>query len=286
MAVRKRAARKAPKVAGPGASGRVHRISNAAKFADMLEKAGDRLPSVYVCAQMRPYFTRMSGEHRFRRVVFAEVDVDEAGELGASAGVKTLPTYQVYLRGEVVSSFSGGQPAQVSQMLAAALAAHGGGGGGLLGRLLLAAGLAAAGAAALLAWRLAGGGAGTSSEAAVAEELRQLRQSLAAAQSKLSSMELSKSGRAQKAALTQRKVVQQLESKRAALERSLQRLQQKKAGGGGGGGARGGRRSGGGARAPRRAAAYWSDEDEDEEEQARRPAVLYSDEEEEEEYGE
>ena len=34
--------------------------------------------SVYVCTQMRPYFSKMSSELRYRHVVFAEAEVDEA----------------------------------------------------------------------------------------------------------------------------------------------------------------------------------------------------------------
>ena len=33
---------------------------------------------MYVCTQMRPYFLRMSVEHRFKHIVFAEAEVGEA----------------------------------------------------------------------------------------------------------------------------------------------------------------------------------------------------------------
>ena len=51
----------------------------------MLAKAGEgRIvvvqfyqPTVMTCLQMRPYFTKHSSSHKFRRAIFAEVDVND-----------------------------------------------------------------------------------------------------------------------------------------------------------------------------------------------------------------
>lgn len=64
---------------------RVHKITSMEQWKAMLQKAGDaRLVFVqfyqsaaWTCKQMRPYFTRMSTQPKFRKAIFAEVEVDE-----------------------------------------------------------------------------------------------------------------------------------------------------------------------------------------------------------------
>ncbi|KFM24218.1 Thioredoxin [Auxenochlorella protothecoides] len=90
----------------------------------MLEKAGDRLvivqyyqSTVLVCKQMRLYFTRLSGQPNFQKVIFAEVDVEELQKLALEAGLDRIPTYICYIRGEPVDKYVGGTPALVQSLV-------------------------------------------------------------------------------------------------------------------------------------------------------------------------
>lgn len=107
-----------------GPAGRVHHISSTDQWASMLEKAGDRLvivqyyqSTVLVCKQMRLYFTRLSGQPNFQKVIFAEVDVEELQKLALEAGLDRIPTYICYIRGEPVDKYVGGTPALVQSLV-------------------------------------------------------------------------------------------------------------------------------------------------------------------------
>ena len=77
--------RRAPKNKAASAASRVHKITSREQWDAMLKKAGNnRLvvvqfyqASMWTCKQMRPYFVKFSIQPKFRKAIFAEVDVDE-----------------------------------------------------------------------------------------------------------------------------------------------------------------------------------------------------------------
>ena len=156
-------------------------------------------------------------------------------------------------------------------MLRAALATHCPSGRRLGAKLALAAGVAAAGLLGFLAWRWAGAPAPGSAGAA-ASELKRLRGALASAQAKLTTLRAVKSGKAERAARAQQKVVARLQAKKEGLERALARAE---AAAGGGGAAGGQRRTAAAAAATDEVRGY-SDEEEEEQVDA---GAMYSDEE-------
>lgn len=121
---------------------RVHKITSIAQWESMLQKAGSRIvvaqfyqSANWTCKQMRPYFTRLSTNGHFRKTIFAEIEVDEAGvrtntellhinmccgdsitdlvthswfisphlqDVAKAAGVTRIPTYKFFFEGESV----------------------------------------------------------------------------------------------------------------------------------------------------------------------------------------
>jgi len=77
--------RRAPKNKAASATSRVHKIKSREQWDAMLKKAGSKRlvvvqfyqTHVWTCKQMRPYFVKSSTHPKFRKAIFAEVDVDE-----------------------------------------------------------------------------------------------------------------------------------------------------------------------------------------------------------------
>mmetsp|Transcript_29131 Transcript_29131/g.45272 ORF Transcript_29131/g.45272 Transcript_29131/m.45272 type:complete len:106 (+) Transcript_29131:112-429(+) len=57
------------------------------------------------CQMIAPTFEKMAKEHT--DVTFIKVDVDEAEEIAAQAGVRAMPTFMFYKDGKKVADFAG-----------------------------------------------------------------------------------------------------------------------------------------------------------------------------------
>ncbi|GAB4814147.1 hypothetical protein N2152v2_001193 [Parachlorella kessleri] len=185
----------------------------------MLEKAGDRLVVVqfyqaqnYTSMQMRASFQQLSKQPKFKKAIFAEVDLNEAPELGELAGVSMSPTYQCYWRGELRNAYSGVVGLKVQSMIEEAQAEFCSGGGGLARQLFTALAVVGLAAAGVYAARRAGGGEGGTD---TSDQMADVTRKLSVAYDRL---RLAEKANRVKAALNQRKLIEKLESrKRAAL---------------------------------------------------------------------
>ncbi|XP_027034119.1 thioredoxin [Tachysurus fulvidraco] len=89
-------------------------IGNKRDFDAALKNAGDKLVVVDFtatwcgpCQMIGPIFKAMSESPENKDVVFLKVDVDEAQDVSSSCGIRCMPTFQFYKRGEKLEEFSG-----------------------------------------------------------------------------------------------------------------------------------------------------------------------------------
>jgi len=145
--------------------GRVAVVKTAAQWDQVVRKSGKRFLLVHFgaawcvpCKKMRPVISDISKKSEFNQIAFAEVDVDRLQDLATKAGVKTLPTFQMWANGEPLETVTGGTPMKVIELLQKysalvrqqKLEAQGGWKGKLVKGLAAGAALAAAAAAVLL----------------------------------------------------------------------------------------------------------------------------------------
>jgi thioredoxin 1 len=94
----------------------VREISTAGELAEALASAGGRRVVLDCgaswcgpCKAIAPVFKRLAAAHA-ATVVALTMDVEEAAELAAMLSVTSMPTFFVFLDGEVVRQFSGAKP--------------------------------------------------------------------------------------------------------------------------------------------------------------------------------
>jgi len=63
------------------------------------------------CKAISPRFSELADQHT--DVVFLKIDVDEASEIARDRGIKAMPTFQFYRRGDKLGEFSGANPTQL-----------------------------------------------------------------------------------------------------------------------------------------------------------------------------
>ncbi|KAL0970173.1 hypothetical protein UPYG_G00238350 [Umbra pygmaea] len=83
-------------------------------FHKALKDAGDKLVVVDFtatwcgpCKNIAPFFKELSEKPENTNVVFLKVDVDDAADVAQKCGVKCMPTFMFYKKGEKVHDFSG-----------------------------------------------------------------------------------------------------------------------------------------------------------------------------------
>lgn len=59
------------------------------------------------CRMMGPVFEELSKKYANQGVTFLKVDVDEVRTVAQKAGVKSMPTFQIYYKGQLVDSAVG-----------------------------------------------------------------------------------------------------------------------------------------------------------------------------------
>jgi len=101
----------------------IHSIATEDELAVLLEEAGSRLVVVDYfadwcgpCKKIAPVFhdlARKAGS----KVVFAKVDVDQARELSAAQGVKSMPTIQFFRNGKQVDQIVGADKQRLKELV-------------------------------------------------------------------------------------------------------------------------------------------------------------------------
>ncbi|XP_056156473.1 thioredoxin [Lampris incognitus] len=97
-------------------------IEDLESFNAALEEAGDKLVVVDFtaawcgpCQQIGPIFLAMSKKPENKNVIFLKVDVDEAQDVASHCGIKCMPTFFFYKKGEKVDEFSGSNSEKLEQ---------------------------------------------------------------------------------------------------------------------------------------------------------------------------
>ncbi|KAJ3543146.1 hypothetical protein NM688_g5895 [Phlebia brevispora] len=67
------------------------------------------------CKAISPIFERMEGQ--FPDLKFYKVDVDEAEEISQEVGVRAMPTFMVFTKGEKVKDLVGANPGGLQDLL-------------------------------------------------------------------------------------------------------------------------------------------------------------------------
>ncbi|AWO97531.1 Thioredoxin [Scophthalmus maximus] len=102
----------------------IKNVENMDDFKKELKDAGDKLVVVDFtatwcgpCKMIGPYFGQLSENPEFSNVVFLKVDVDEADDVSVFCGIKCMPTFQFFRKGERVEEFSGSNQDKLLELL-------------------------------------------------------------------------------------------------------------------------------------------------------------------------
>jgi len=210
----------------------VYTISSVSQFQAALEKGQEKDKVVIVqfwqesnwqCKQLRPIFKNYSGLPGFKsKALFLDVNMDEARDLVRYADVTKVPTYQCYYKGELVDSYEGTAPSAMRDFVNRNIREYCSRGLALWQKLFL---VAAAAAGAGLAYVHAQGNQSTEAIAQNArDEILNIKQRIVTAQGRLKNLEKANRG---KQAKVQRKLIEQLNAQRRALERTQQNAERK-----------------------------------------------------------
>ncbi|KAI9638928.1 thioredoxin-like protein, partial [Dioszegia hungarica] len=63
------------------------------------------------CKLISPHFEKL--EQKYPQIKFVKVDVDEQAEVAQEVGVRAMPTFVAYNKGEKVKDLTGAQPAKL-----------------------------------------------------------------------------------------------------------------------------------------------------------------------------
>lgn len=74
------------------------------------------------CRSIGPYFQELAESGKYPGVRFFKVDVDQAQEVAAFCGIKSMPTFKVYGSGEEKDTLSGADRAGLLRMVERAAA--------------------------------------------------------------------------------------------------------------------------------------------------------------------
>lgn len=70
------------------------------------------------CKQIEPLFDKCAREPLYyNHINFIEVDVDDAGDIATSCGIKCMPTFRAYRKGIIVYEFSGAAADKLHDMI-------------------------------------------------------------------------------------------------------------------------------------------------------------------------
>ena len=182
--------------------------------------------SSWPCKQLRPIFKRYSGLPGFKsKALFVEVDMDAARDVVAYAEVTKVPTYQCYHNGALVDSYEGTAPSAMREFVDRNIKAYCGTGMPMWQKLVV---MVAAVAGAGLAYVY---GQGSQSTEAIAQnarnEILSIKQRIVTAQGRLKNLEKANRG---KQAKVQRKLIEQLNAQRRALERTQMNAEKQRGG--------------------------------------------------------
>jgi thioredoxin len=90
----------------------MRQLGDLSEFHAALKQAGDALVCVDFtaawcgpCQMIGPRFAAM--EHEFPESRFVKVDVDEAQDIAAQCGIRSMPTFHFYHQGQLIEQFSG-----------------------------------------------------------------------------------------------------------------------------------------------------------------------------------
>mmetsp|Transcript_26367 Transcript_26367/g.26614 ORF Transcript_26367/g.26614 Transcript_26367/m.26614 type:complete len:159 (+) Transcript_26367:97-573(+) len=67
------------------------------------------------CRVAAPEFAKMSIE--YENIIFAKIDVDEARSVSSQYGVRSLPTFKIFINESEVASLTGWRPAELKSLL-------------------------------------------------------------------------------------------------------------------------------------------------------------------------
>ncbi|XP_074555523.1 thioredoxin-like, partial [Halichoeres trimaculatus] len=93
-------------------------------FQEVLKEAGDKLLVVDFsaswcgpCRAIHPVYEEASKNPKYKNVIFAEVDVDEAGDVAQACDISCMPTFQFYRNGSKIDEFKGAGPDELIKKL-------------------------------------------------------------------------------------------------------------------------------------------------------------------------
>ncbi|KAI8885495.1 DUF1000-domain-containing protein [Backusella circina FSU 941] len=99
----------------------VQHIHNAAEFQQLLTSTTKLVVVDFYgtwcgpCKMIAPFYQQLAS--KYREVVFAKIDTDEAKEVASACKVASLPTFQFYKGGNKVGEMKGANPQQLEGMV-------------------------------------------------------------------------------------------------------------------------------------------------------------------------
>ncbi|KAK6338068.1 Cytoplasmic thioredoxin isoenzyme 2 [Orbilia brochopaga] len=73
------------------------------------------------CKAISPFVEKLEGD--FKDAVFVKVDVDEVSDVSAECGIRAMPTFQVFRKGQKIEEIVGANPNQLERAVTTSLAA-------------------------------------------------------------------------------------------------------------------------------------------------------------------